>query len=450
MRLFGALATIAGRLLAAILLALSMFVAMGSAAEADVPSPLPAEFTAPQCAGTTIFDPAANIGAAVTDVRKVFGVRLSSYSAGKIVPLYDSYGGSALLDSAGVVQPNQVAYPPLCGTRYVKSAGGAVSEWMFCTDREAQSCGDVDAAGNIVDHDGQPVNPLSALRANPKLTPRQERLNAYLVQNGHTYAGVGNQAWGGVTAAQSDAGTNERTALQTLIWCISDAPTNASDFHTTCDNNMNAAEQARLLALIPDVPKLVLAFKPGAAALDIGDTARFALTTNVYNQPIQMATGGTATTTWSVCSGAATIVGTTLTVAGTNPAVSKNIVLCATAVTRGSATVKVSATPPSTRHIGWSQSVNAKLAEACQVYATFHDVNLTSVSASANATFAAAPVLTPTRSVSTSTPPAAGAVPDTGALPDTGAPVGRSGLLLALGLIGAGVAFAAAGRRNGI
>lgn len=357
-------------------------------AHADEPDPpVAAPFAAPTCAGTTDFDPMDNAGYAVTDLTQVFGARLTSYNTGHIVPLYDAFGGSILLESDGT-NTGETTYPPLCGTRYVESVGGPVSEWMFCTDRLAQTCGDTDAAGNLVDRDGNPISPMTGLAVNPKLTPEAEKLIAYLVQHGHSYAGVGNQSWGGVTEARSDLGTNERAALQTLVWCISDPPTTANDFETTCENNMDAAEQDRLLALIPETPELVLELAPAGANLDVGETAELTVTTNVFNQPIRLTTGGTAGADWAVCSGDATLTGTTLTVTGTDPSASKAVVLCATATSVGDATIAMSVTPASTEHIGWSQSVGAT--PTCQVYATFHEVNAADVSANTGLTFLAA------------------------------------------------------------
>ena len=383
-----------GALVAATLLTLSLATLTGAPANADVPQPpVTAPFTAPSCAGQTTSAPTANTGYAVVDLTQVFGGRLASYNAGHVVPLYDAFGGSVLLTDAGV-NTGDAAYPPLCATRYVESLGTAVSEWMFCTDRLAQTCGDTDAAGNLVDHDGNRINPMTELPTNAKLSADQEKLIAYLVQHGHTYAGTGNQAWGGVTEARSELGTNERAALQTLVWCVSDPAGAASDFATTCANNMDAAEQARLLAMIPDVPELVLALTSTGTTLAIGDTARFTLTTNVFNQPIQLVTGGTATTNWTVCAGDATFIAPTLTVAGDNPQLTKVVTLCAEASTAGTATIQSTATPPSTQHVGWSQSINGQLAQACQVYAGFRVINKTNVTSNAQATFDVAPTAT--------------------------------------------------------
>ena len=377
---------------AALLLGASSVIAIGGVAHADVPSPsIELPFNAPLCAGTTDFDPTVNPGMAVEDTSLVFGERLQSYNAGHVVPLYDAYGGTILIDSEGVVGPN-AAYPPICGTRYDASVGGSVSEWMFCTDISADSCGDTDAEGRIVDSSGTPVNPMTELDVNPKLSAEQEKLISYLVQNGHSYAGIGNQAWGDVSVAQSGGNTNERNALQTLVWCISDpSPGGTSDFAKTCEANLPAEEQQRLLALIPDIPELQLEFANSDAVLEVGGSASFALTTNVYNQPITLELSGTANPAWSVCAGNAVLDGQTLTVAGTDPSQSTTVSICATALQPGTAEIQATATPPSTQHVSWAQSQNNPTADPCQVFATFRELQKVQVVSSADASFATKP-----------------------------------------------------------
>lgn len=377
---------------AALLIASSSLLVMSGTAHADVPDPsLELPFNAPLCAGTTDFDPVVNPGMAVEDTTLVFGERLQSYNAGHVVPLYDAYGGTILIDGEGVVGPN-AAYPPICGTRYDATVGGSVSEWMFCTDISSDSCGDTDAEGRIVDSNGTPVNPMTDLDVNPKLSADQEKLISYLVQNGHSYAGVGNQAWGGVAVAQSGGNTNERNALQTLVWCISDpALPGSSDFAATCEANLSADEQQRILTLIPDVPELELAFANTDAVLEVGGTASFVLTTNVYNQPIELVLTGSANPEWTVCAGDAVLDGQTLTVTGTDPSQSTTVTVCATAQQAGTTEILATATPPSTQHVSWAQSQNNPTAEPCQVFATFREVQKVQVASSASASFTEKP-----------------------------------------------------------
>lgn len=448
---------LSGVVAATLAMAFSLFASAGAAIADEPDPPVLVPFNAPACAGETLFDPTQNTGFAVLDLTEVFGDRLTSYNEGHIVPLYDAFGGSVLLTDEGVVT-EETAYPPLCGTRYVASEGTAVSEWMFCTDRLAQTCGDTDAEGRLIDQDGNPINPMTGLDVNPKLTPDQEKLIAFLIQNGHSYQGVGDQRWGDVTEARSDLGSYERAALQTLVWCISDPATGDSDFATTCENNMGAEEQERLLMMIPDVPELTVALTSSDESIDVDEVAEFTLTTNVFNQPIQIATAGGAGAVLSVCGGDATLDGATLTVNSSDPNVLTDIALCATATTAGTMTLTANATPPSTSHIGWSQSANETLAQPCQVYATFHETQAVAVDARAEIVFATAPAPTPSpspdtpepTSTPTSTPTVSPTTPaqNDASLAATGGSVNLAPLWVGLGLVVVGGAAAVFGIRR--
>lgn len=379
------LRAIVGAAAALVLVGGAQLVGVGSASAAESPSePIAAPFSAPLCAGTTLDDPAA-APAPVADLTMVFGARLDAYNAGSVVPLYDSLGGAT------------ASYPPLCGTRYDAATGGPVSEWMFCTDVTSKVCGDVNAAGELTETHGETttvVNPLTQLTTNPKLTADQEKLVAYLVHQGHSYAGIGNQSWNGTTVAASGIGTWERTALQTLIWCVSDpaAPDATSDFAATCAANMDAAEQARLLTLIPDDPTVTLAFDDSGTVLAAGDVARFQLTTNLYNQPIALAVTATGAVDVAVCDGAATLSDGTIAVAGDDPTMETTVTLCATAAEAGTVRLDVTATPASVSHIGWNQSRDNPDGVVCQVFATFEQRNQLLRSSTASASFVTKPV----------------------------------------------------------
>lgn len=426
-------------------------------AAADTPSPAVASaFDAPRCDGTTSVNPANGDGA-IDNLLSVFGGRLTAYNAGGVVPLYDAFGR------------NVGAYPPLCGVRYVASVGGPVSEWMFCTDLKSHVCGETDANGNLQEGNA-PVDPLQKKASNPKLTSDQEKVIAYLIQHGHSYNGVGNQSWGGVTTATANDSSNKRAALQSLIWCVSDTPPAGSDLLATCANSMNAAEQARILALVPASPAVTLDFDSSGSTLTIKDTAKFNLSTNLFDQPISLEKSGTATSTLTVCGGTATLTGNTLTVPGNGSAATRSITLCATATTAGTINIDASAEPASTSHIGWNQSPTIVTGDPCQVFAAFYTDQQARVSDLAKATFATAPVVTPTPTPTTPTTPAPTTpapssttpAPDVdddsdddetvvssdstdGTLPDAGGPLSPLMLGLAGSLIiaGAGMAFAA-------
>lgn len=449
-----------------------------TAAQADTSTPSAVGFNAQPCAGETFDDP-TDAGAPVPDLTSVFGERLVQYQAGNVVALYDAFGDNSI-----------DAYPPVCGVRFVAGVG-AVSEWMFCTDIASHACAGTDALGNLVGIDGQPILPMKSVTGNPKLTAGQEKIVAWLIQNGHSYQGTGYYNWGangagvgGVTEGFSDAGSTSynRLALQTLIWCISDAPdpttpVNAPSFAhdrlVTCTTNMGAAEQARILAMIPDQPAITLAFTSSGKTLELGQSASFSLTTNLYNQPISLGSTGVAGQL-AIVSGSASIANGVLTVTGSNPAVQTTVILKFTAGAVGTVTLDAAATPASRSHIGWNQSpsissnpshVPPKPAAPCQVFATFHEVDQLKVGDNASATFAAVstpkptetPTPTPTPTVTpkptptvtptatpTPVPTAPGSTGTPGAPGTTAAELAHTGANLGLPIT-AGLILAAAG-----
>lgn len=348
----------------------------GSSSRADTPAEDVPEFLADACPGSTLFEP-TEADPPVPNLLRVFGQRLDDYNDGRVAVLYDSYGSQ---DEYPHGATTFTAYPPLCGTRFVAdssapSGGRAVSEWMFCTDRHSDVCGGTDPDGNLLSY-GDIVNPLDPLSSNPKLVdrPEDEKLIAYLIQHGHSYAGVGDQAWGGVDQAYAAGSTDNRNALQTLVWCISDPadPGSTSGFAQTCEANMDADEQARLLALIPEVPTLELAFGGGGSSYRPGETATVALTTNLYHQPITVTADPAEAL--SVCGGPGVLTGTTLVVTGTDPEVASTVSLCLAGATVGTVDLAASASPASVSHIGWNQSRdNEEGIDPCQVFATFNE-----------------------------------------------------------------------------
>jgi len=349
-------------------------------ANADIPTTPAEEFVAPLCVGTTLDDPTDAPGP-VSNLATVFGARLDAFNEGRVVPLYDVFGSN---DNNG--------YPAVCATRYV-AGEGAVSEWMFCTDYFSHVCSGVDAEGNLLDFDGNPIPGMDALPgANPKLTPDQEKLIAYLIQHGRdTYNGTGGFSMDNATKAVVDGDSWERAALQVLIWCISDpvgplpSPISGeADRAATCEDNMNAETQAELLAALPDDPTLTVTGP--ATSLDIGATAEFSITTDVFTSPLAVTTGGVAGTL-SVISGPGVLTGSELQVTGTTAPVT--VVLGLTATGEGTADLAVQATPASTSHIEWNQSPGlAADQRPCQVFATFHVADQVLLDGAASATFA--------------------------------------------------------------
>lgn len=348
---------------------LSGLMVLGSVLVAGpaVAAPLPVPVTAfhATCPGhTDRVNPSEN----GVDLTLVDGVRLAAYNNGKMVPLYDAAGYGA------------GAYPAVCGVRDV--GGTPVAEWMFCTDLESKVCSDLDpvtggwqeeykdTAG--IWHTYPVAGPEDVLTGNPKLTAAEERLIAYLIQNGHSYAGIGSQEWNGVTVAKSDGSTDERQALQTLVWCISDPQTTNQDMIDTCAATLPPAERAKLLAMTPTTPRLDMTVPAGAGQTDIGQNVEFTVTTNILNQSLDLTVAASPGVTLAVCSGPGTLNGNALTVAGTDPNVDHVVKLCASGPPSGTIDLTIKATPSTPDHIRWAQSpTKSPRNNPCQVFANF-------------------------------------------------------------------------------
>lgn len=355
-------------------------------AQAAPPSSPSGKFTAPRCPGQVdLGDPNEN----GVDLTVVDGPRLAAYNAGKIVPLYDAAGWGS------------TAYPPVCGVHYVEGQG-AVSEWMFCTDRLSKVCSDLDPAtggwqeAHKDDNDADVVYPVAGpddLAGNPKLDAEQERLIAYLIQNGHSYAGVGDQWWNGVTEARSDGSTDERQALQTLVWCISDPKAKSTDYLATCAAVLPPEERTRLLTLTPAAPQLTMTAPAGADQTLAGKEVEFTISTNLVDQPLTLTKTSSPGVTLAVCGGPGTLSGSTLTVAGTVPDATQVVKLCASGPVDSTIDLAVSASPNTTQHIRWAQSpTKSPDGEPCQVFANFAQPGIT-LNARAAGGFVAAPQL---------------------------------------------------------
>lgn len=375
-------------IVAALSVIAATFVIGTSIAPADVPpTPIAAPFDAPRCPGTTNSDPANRPGTEpVPNLLSVFGQRLDDYNDGLPVMLYESSGS------------NDGAYPPLCVTRYVDGIG-AVSEWMFCTDIYSAVCGETTAAGELAEG-ATALDPLTRLAGNVRLTSDQETTIAILLQRGPAaYDGDGYYSWGGVTEARSDGTSAQRWAMQTLVWCISDPPSFGSEPERfqTCQDSMDSAEQARLLALAPTTATLTVTAP--ATPVTVGDTAVFTVQTNIHDHPISVTASGGATL--SVCSGTASLSSGTLTVGGTDATATETIELCTPVASATNISVTASSVAPTLDHIVWVQSVGA--VDPCQVFATFPEDDAVSTASSATVVAASATTTTTTTSTTTST-----------------------------------------------
>ena len=419
---------------AAVVLAVGSALFAAGGAAADVPPVPVADFTAPLCPGQTTFDPTARPGTEpIPNLARVFaGPRLDDFNAGETVLLYDSLG----------MNPDTGGYPPVCATRYVAGVG-AVSEWLFCTDLYSHTCGRSGSTGALVDEDGDPMPGLRDIgTTNPRLGPdpitraEQEKIIAYLVRHGHPYDVIPTQSTSLLPdlSARADGTTDQRTALQDLIWCISDPNSGWAALEAVCDAVMDATEQQRILAMIPDVPVVELDLVSPTATLAVGDTATITLHTNLYNQPIALVSTGAAGTL-SVLSGPATLGAGTITVTGTDPAVSTTVEIGVTATAAGDVMLEAATEPVRVEDFSWLQSAGDFYGDGtdCQVYATFREAELDTLTDDAMARFAAAPA-----------PGGITRLPDTGR--DATAPLVVGLLAIALGLSALAI-DARAGRR---
>lgn len=428
-----------------VLLGLLLVPATARTALADTPPAPVAAFNA-RCAGTTNADPTAAPGA-YGDLTRVEGKRLEDYNAGHAVILYDYFGES-----------DPESAPPVCAVHHDARTGGPVTEWMYCTDLKLHVCGTTAADGALVDKDGSPVGPLLPQAGNEKLSADQEKLITYLIQHGHSFDRAQDTTVD-ATQARSDGTTWERWALQLLVWCVSDAP---YDDKGVCAANLPQSEQDAILARIPNDPVLTLASPSGTH--EVGQVARFTLTTNLYGQDLTVRTTGAARL--AVCGGTATLDGDTLVVRGDDPTRTSAVQLCATGTAPGAVTLEVTGTPAATEKVRWNQSAHSIAGEQCQHYASFSEETSLEVTTDGRTRFVAAqdeptePTDQPTTgpggpggtgdsgnggtggaagtSAGGSGSGVGGASAGDGTLPDTGSPMSGGLLGLAGGLLGLG------------
>lgn len=255
---------------------------------------------------------------------------------------------------------------------------------MFCTDIFSAVCSGVDANGALLDKDGDPIPGVESLTGNPRLTPDQEKIIAWLIRNGHAFDGEGyyGPLGGFGTEGLALGDTANRLALQVLIWCVSDPPDPASidptehDRYASCEASLDAAEQARILALVPETPVTTLELTDPSGEGVLGEPVLLDLTTNVFDQPILLTLSGTGTL--EVVSGPAVITGGQIVVSGTDPDVPVTVRLALTATAVGEVEVSVSTTPTVRTALSWNQSPGDGAPE-CQVFATFSDFEIPTV-----------------------------------------------------------------------
>lgn len=320
---------------------------------------LAAAFTADECEGTEYSPESQTLD--------ISGVRLEHYNDGNIVPMYGSNeGGTSLVTSA-----------PVCGVREIIGVE-AKSEWMYCTDLDLDPCSGVDGEGLPVDKHQTVMGPTEPSSGNLDLTENDQLVISWLLQNP--------AMWGDDIADNSSE--NSRSARQLLVWCISDYD-NAMmwDYHDQCEESLGAAEQSRIAALMKTTPTLDLVRKmPSTETLDIGDTAVFALSTNMFGKQINVEASAGAILTVCGRNQGAWLNGNTLTVDG-DGSVAKEIELCLSVKTAGEHSVTVDVVPDAVENLHWNTA-----GAHCQVFASFDTVRSHRINVEAIVEYNAAPV----------------------------------------------------------
>ena len=311
--------------------------------------------------GETDDDPASATGP-VSNLLSVFGDRLDSYNAGNVVPLYDAYGTNDAAVPGG-------GYPPVCGVRYDAATNGPISEWMFCTDYTSLVCSGVNAQGQLVDKDGNVLPWKTNVPGNPKLDPETEKMIVALINGSWSYSGTGYFDFPDTSVAQTDGSSNQRVALQELVWCLTDPPSSSAtgteaERYATCEDSMSDERQAEILASVPDAPEFSVALEGSGSGLVVGDTATFIVETNILNRGIEITVTGPANAL-TVVSGPATLIGSTLTVTGTGP-----VRLSVVGTGAGSVELRGATETVASEHLAWHQSQRTDSGEQCQVFAT--------------------------------------------------------------------------------
>lgn len=333
---------------------------------------LPAADFNVQCLGETLTDPANAGPDTFRDLTAVTGERLAAYNAGELVVLYESSGYA------------DDAYPPLCAVRFVEGVG-AVAEWMFCTDMFAAVCGDIRDNGLLHDEsfDGDTsVSNPQPVDDNDKLSPEQETVIAWLLQNTHEYTGHGYYAWEingsspeGIAAVHGT--THQRWAMQTLVWCVSDltdsvrASQNASlqAFEATCDELLPLSKQQEIIDAAPVVANAEVSLTPAEQEVLVGAPAEVLLTSNVIGSPITVTATGDSVLALCDAATDATLEAGLLTL---GPASDGEALLCLTSTATADTTLTANITLADRHYLSWNQSIPVNQANNdCQVYSTW-------------------------------------------------------------------------------
>lgn len=178
----------------------------------------------------------------------------------------------------------------------------------------------------------------------------------------------------------------------------------------------------------------------GSADLEVGQTARLAVTTNVFDAAITLETSGSAAAELTVCEGPGSLEGDRLAVSGDDTTTPETVTLCATGTRSGDMSVSAAVAPPAHSHIGWNQSPTLLESDECQVYAAFYSDEARTLRDSVTATFVEEPTDEPTEDAT--------ATATDGDLPAAGSAVSASAVLGALAFIVLGALVTTVGLRR--
>jgi uncharacterized repeat protein (TIGR01451 family) len=371
-------------------------------------SPASADVTAPLCPGET----SAPVDPALLELT---GAREAAYENGDVVLLYSVFGTYELTPPLARGDP----LPPMCAVHEVD--GEPVSSWAFCTDMYAHTC-----LNNGTPSPSRVTGNEKFDPANDPLGPDKEKVIVYLIQHGYELADpdAGGQ---GLSATADLATSDNRAALQYMIWCISEAEpgektaaTSPDDFiREICAPNLDDDDFDALLALVSPAPELTVT--ASAPTIDAGGTARFTLATNVVGQPIHVAVSD-GNGPLQVCGGdPATLRGDQLTVTGSQSQ-ARVVELCAPAAA-GATSVELTAdvVPTTSDNLVWvwNRVLDSGDGTGCQVFATFNPAVPVQLGGSASVSVQS-PVREPETPIVPVTPGTPGTTPGTpGTTPGT-------------------------------
>lgn len=331
-------------------------VSVPSPTQASVPDPPASEqFQAPLCSGSTSYDPREHTGVS-EDLSVVFGQRLSDYNAGRMVMLYNT---------AGLNQGD----PPICGTRHVAGVG-AVSEWMYCTDMDYNTCAETDQEGRLTHQGGTIIEGLEDRASNPRLSVDQERLVRYILTNDLQVLDRNN------LVSASDESDYSRDLRQLAVWCITeDQESLTGNIASYCHTNFSELRQQEILDSLSAEPTFTSVVTPHVDQMTprVGETVVIEVSTNVYATPISIDAPGAEA---EICSQSALLAHfeNGQLVVNSSTASSETIHLCLTWETSGSKQVRLAVTPSEStpQALSWVQSPTLIEEKPCQVYSNFN------------------------------------------------------------------------------